>query len=190
MPKNQVEPPTDSSSDASDTSGKGRPTPKRKEAQAQRAQPLVGQRSSKMTKQDKQQVADARMRARAGYAAGEDRFLPDRDRGPQRRYIRDYVDARTSLGEWMLPLMLAVVFMTFVANETIQLISIFTIWGYLAVLVIDSVFMVRRLKKRLLEKFPREPLQRGYQNYAIMRSIQMRRLRLPKPQVKRAEYPR
>lgn len=90
----------------------------------------------------------------------------------------------------MLPLMLAVVFMTFVANETIQLISIFTIWGYLAVLVIDSVFMVRRLKKRLLEKFPREPLQRGYQNYAIMRSIQMRRLRLPKPQVKRAEYPR
>lgn len=190
MPKNQVEPSAESNSEAAEAAGKGRPTPKRKEAQAQRAQPLVGSSTSKMSKQDKQQVADARMRARAGYAAGEDRYLPDRDRGPQRRYIRDYVDARTSLGEWMLPLMLAVVFMTFIANETIQLISIFTIWGYLAVLVIDSIIMVNRLKKRLQEKFPREPLQRGYQNYAIMRSLQMRRLRLPKPQVRRAEYPR
>lgn len=190
MPKNQANSPAESTSETQDALGKGRPTPKRKEAQAQRAQPLVGGSPGRMTKQDKQQVADARMRARAGYAAGEDRYLPDRDRGPQRRYIRDFVDARTSLGEWMLPLMLAVVFMTFVANETIQLISIFTIWGYLAVLVIDSILMVNRLKKRLLEKFPREALQRGYQNYAIMRSLQMRRLRLPKPQVKRGEYPR
>ena len=190
MPNDKVNQPAESSPEAQDAAGKGRPTPKRKEAQAQRAQPLVGGSPGRMTKQDKQQVADARMRARAGYAAGEDRYLPDRDRGPQRRYIRDFVDARTSLGEWMLPLMLAVVFMTFGANETIQLISIFTIWGYLAVLVIDSILMVNRLKKRLLEKFPREALQRGYQNYAIMRSLQMRRLRLPKPQVKRGEYPR
>ncbi len=168
---------------------KGRPTPKRKDAQAQRAQPLVGG-TKKVTKADREQTNEARIRAREGYAAGDDRYLPDRDKGPQRRFVRDYVDARTSLGEWMLPLMLAVVMMTFVANETIQLISIFTIWGYLGVLIIDSVLLGNRLKKNLSEKFGADKLQPGFQWYAIMRSLQMRRLRLPKPQVKRGAYPR
>lgn len=170
--------------------GKGKPTPSRKESQAQRAQPLVGSSARPVTKADKQQVAEARLRAREGYAAGDDRYLPDRDQGPQRRYARDFVDARTSLGEWMLPLMLAVVLMTFVANEVVQLISIFTIWGYLAALIVDSVFLGRNLRKRLTEKFGADKLQTGFQWYAIMRSLQMRRLRLPKPQVRRGEYPR
>lgn len=174
----------------SEPSGKGRPTPSRKEAQAQRAQPLVGANARPVTKVDKQQAADARLRARQGYAAGDDRYMPERDKGPQRRFARDFVDARTSLGEWMLPLMLAVVFMTFVASEVIQLISIFTIWGYLAALIIDSVFLGRSLKKRLSAKFDADKLQPGFQWYAIMRSLQMRRLRLPKPQVRRGEYPR
>lgn len=171
-------------------SGKGKPTPSRKESQAQRAQPLVGSTARPVAKADKQQVAAARLRAREGYAAGDDRYLPDRDQGPQRRYARDFVDARTSLGEWMLPLMLAVVLMTFVANEVVQLISIFTIWGYLAALIVDSVFLGRNLRKRLTEKFGADKLQTGFQWYAIMRSLQMRRLRLPKPQVRRGEYPR
>lgn len=174
----------------SEKSGKGRPTPSRKDAQAQRAQPLVGANARPATKVDKQQVADARLRAREGYAAGDDRYLPDRDKGPQRRYVRDFVDARTSLGEWMLPLMLAVVFMTFVANELVQLISIFTIWGYLAALIIDSIFLGRSLKKRLTTQFGADKIQPGFQWYAIMRSLQMRRLRLPKPQVRRGEYTR
>lgn len=171
-------------------SGKGRPTPSRKESQAQRAQPLVGANSRPVAKVDKQQAADARLRAREGYAAGDDRYMPDRDKGPQRRFARDFVDARTSLGEWMLPLMIAVVLMTFVANEVVQLISIFTIWGYLAALIIDSVFLGISLKKRLITKFGADKLQPGFQWYAIMRSLQMRRLRLPKPQVRRGQYPR
>jgi len=182
-------PATEDSTPPNAASAKGRPTPKRKDAQAQRAQPLVGGRK-KPTKVDREKQNEARIRAREGYAAGDDRYLPERDKGPQRRYIRDYVDARTSLGEWMLPLMLAVVMMTFVANEVIQLISIFTIWGYLGVLIIDSVFLGNRLKKKLSEQFGADKLQPGYQWYAIMRSLQMRRLRLPKPQVKRGAYPR
>lgn len=180
---------TNDSSPQEAASSKGRPTPKRKDAQAQRAQPLVGG-TKRPSKVDKEKQATARLQAREGYAAGDDRFLPDRDKGPQRRFVRDYVDARTSLGEWMLPLMLAVVMMTFVANEVIQLISIFTIWGYLGVLIIDSVIMGNRMKKKLGEKFGEQNLQPGFQWYAIMRSLQMRRLRLPKPQVKRGEYPR
>lgn len=176
--------------ESSPAPGKGRPTPSRKEAQSLRAQPLVGAGARPATKQDKQQLADARLRAREGYAAGDDRYLPDRDKGPQRKFTRNFVDARTSLGEWMLPLMLVVVLMTFVANEVVQLVSIFTIWGYLVVLVLDSVLLGRKLKKLLTEKFGAANIQPGTQWYGIMRSLQMRRLRLPKPQVRRGEYPR
>lgn len=169
--------------------GKGRPTPSRKEAQARRAQPLLGS-SAKPTKADKQRVMEARERARIGYAAGEDRYLPDRDKGPQRRFVRDFIDARTSFAEWMLPLMLIIVIMTFVANEVVQLVSIITIWGYLAVVVFDSTIMANRLKKQLAAKFGQGNVQSGSAWYGIMRSMQLRRLRLPKPQVSRGQFPR
>ena len=35
---------------------------------------------------------------------GDERYLPARDKGPVKRYIRDYVDARFSLGEAFMPL--------------------------------------------------------------------------------------
>lgn len=180
---------TNVENDQEHVSGKGRATPSRKEAQARRAQPLVGS-AAKPTKADKQRIAEARERARIGYAAGEDRYLPERDKGPQRRYVRDYIDARTSFAEWMLPLMLLVVLMTFVANEVVQLVSIIVIWGYLFVLVVDSTIMGNRLKKRLAEKFGAGNVQSGSVWYAVMRSMQLRRLRLPKPHVKRGEFPR
>lgn len=169
---------------------KGRPTPSRKEAQAQRAQPLVGSAARPRTKTEKQAVADARERTRAGYAAGEDRYLTVRDKGPQRRYARDFVDARTSIGEWMLAIMFLALIMTFIDNQVINLISLFTIWGYLAAMIIDSTILSVNLKRRLIAKFGAEKLEKGVSWYAIMRSIQFRRLRLPKPQVRRGEYPK
>lgn len=169
---------------------KGRPTPSRKEAQAQRAQPLVGSAARPKTKSEKQAVADARERARLGYASGEDRYLPARDKGPQRRYVRDFVDARTSIGEWMLAVMFLALIMTFVNDRVINMISLFTIWGYLAAMIIDSTILSVNLKRRMIAKFGAEKLEKGLAWYGIMRSIQFRRLRLPKPQTRRGEYPK
>lgn len=174
---------------ASTTSGKGRPTPSRKESQSLRAQPLVGSANSPATKASKQQVNDARERARQGYAAGEDKYLPARDKGPQRRFVRDYVDARTSFGEWMLPLMLLIVILTFVPDPNIQLVSTLTIWAYVVVLAIDSVVLTFRMMKRITAKFGAGKVESGLRWYAIMRTLQLRQLRLPKPQVRRGQYP-
>ena len=43
------------------------------------------------------------------------------------------------------------------------------------------------LKNRLRNKFGE--VERGITFYAVMRSIQLRPLRMPKPQVKRRQYP-
>ena len=88
---------------AQPTSGKGRPTPKRKDAQAQNLRPLVPK-----DREASRKAAKARMRERenAEYDAmqrGDINHMPKSERLPWRIYIRDYVDARFNLGEFFIP---------------------------------------------------------------------------------------
>ena len=88
---------------AETTSGKGHPTPKRKDAQAQNLRPLVPK-----DREASRKAAKARMRERenAEYDAmqkGDINHMPKAERLPWRIYIRDYVDARFNLGEFFIP---------------------------------------------------------------------------------------
>lgn len=168
--------------------GKGRPTPSRKEAQAAKAQPLVGGRDKSAMKAQRQKQTEARERARVGMMQGDERYLTARDKGPQRRYVRDYVDARFSIGEFLIPLMLVVLLLTFLPGQ-IQVISIMAVWGFLALAVIDAVVLGWRLKGKLAAKFGAANVQPGFRWYAAMRAFQFRMLRMPKPQVKRLQFP-
>ena len=169
--------------------GKGRATPSRKQSQAARAQPLVGGRDKAAIKAQRQQQASARERARVGMMQGDERYLTVRDRGPQRRFVRDYVDARWSVGELLIPAMLLVLLMTFIPGP-IQVYSIFIIWGFLGLAILDAVLLGVRLKGKLAAKFGgEEKVQRGFRWYAAMRAFQFRPLRMPKPQVKRGKFP-
>lgn len=165
--------------------GKGRPTPKRRVAEAANARPIVGSRDKETQKLQRQHMREARERARLGMMAGEERYLTVRDRGPQRRFVRDYVDNRWSLGELIIPLMFVVLLITFIPGQ-IQVYSIIFIWGWVLLSVLDNVWMCIGLKKALTAKFGSE-LQGGWRWYASMRAWQLRPLRLPKPQVKRGE---
>ena len=168
--------------------GKGRPTPSRKQAQAANARPIVGSKDKAVQKQLRQQQTEARERARVGMMQGEERYLGPRDRGPQRRYVRDYVDARWNLGELLIPMMLVVLLMTFIPG-IMQLISLFAIWAFVALAIIDAVILGFILKKKLGEKFGEAQVQGGFRWYAAMRAFQFRPLRMPKPQVRRRQYP-
>ncbi len=54
---------------------------------------------------------------------------------------------------------------------------------------LDMVFLGIRVNRRIAEKFGKDKRERGLAWYAAMRSLQMRFMRLPKPQVKRGQYP-
>lgn len=168
--------------------GKGRPTPSRREAQAAKAQPLVGSRDKAARKVQRQKEAEFRERARVGMMQGDERYLTPRDKGPQRRFVRDYVDARISIGEFLIPAMLVVLLMTFLPAQW-QAYSLIAIWAYLGLSIIDAVVLGLMLKRKLTEKFGEASVQPGYRWYAAMRAMQFRMLRMPKPQVKRFQFP-
>ncbi len=171
-----------------ETVGKGRPTPSRKQAQAANARPIVGSKDKTLQKEQRRQQADARERARLGMMEGDERYLTARDRGPQRRFVRDYVDARWNIGEMLIPLMLVVLVMTFIPG-IIQVISLIVIWIFVGLAVLDAVFLGMRLKGLLGKKFGTDKVQSGFRWYAAMRAFQFRPLRMPKPQVKRGKFP-
>ena len=92
---------------------KGRPTPKRKEVEEQRVYRRLAPASTKEAKkQQKLQARLSRAAQRQAYMRGDENALPPRDRGPVRKFVRDYVDARRSIGEYFLPVIVLVLFMT------------------------------------------------------------------------------
>ncbi len=136
----------------------------------------------------RQKTAEAREKARLGMAAGDDRYLTARDRGPQRRYVRDYVDARFSIGEYLIPVMLFVIVLSFLPGY-FQVYGLLALWAFFAIAVIDCVILGFRVTSKVGQKFGSTKVERGLRWYAAMRALQLRVMRLPKPQVKRGQFP-
>ncbi|GAA2431443.1 DUF3043 domain-containing protein [Streptomyces lavendulocolor] len=168
---------------------KGRPTPKRSEAQTQRrrAQTVPTDRKEAMRRQREARRADL-ARQRQALASGDERYLPARDKGPVRRFVRDYVDSRFCVAEFFLPLAVVILILSSLPNTQLKNIALLLWLAVIALIVVDSVGIWLRLKKQLSTRFPDEP-KRGAVAYGLMRTLQLRRLRLPKPQVKRGERP-
>jgi Protein of unknown function (DUF3043) len=167
---------------------KGRPTPTRKEQEAARKQPLVPSDRRMAARQSRTQQATQRDRARLGMARGEDKYLPARDKGPQRRYARDFVDARFSLGEVVLPL-LGLAILSYVLPPVVSGIMLIVVWLLLLFVLADGIWMGQKIITHLAAKYGKDKVERGLRLYSLMRAIQLRPMRLPKPQVKRGQYP-
>jgi hypothetical protein len=182
-------PSTDAATEARIAAGKGRPTPTRKEREAANKRPLVPGDRKLAAKEARAKMAEAREKARVGYAAGDERFLPTRDRGAQKKYIRDYVDARFNVGEFLIPVMFAVILLTLIPSPEVQTYALLVIWVFFLFALVDVLILGRIIRKRLAAKFGESKVERGVRWYAAMRSLQLRVLRLPKPQVKRRQYP-
>lgn len=170
---------------AETAAGKGRPTPRRKDREAEHKRPLV----TNNRKEARAKLAASREKARLGMANGEERFLPQRDKGPQRKWSRDFVDARWNFGEFLIPVMFAVIIATFLPSLEAQFIAISVLWGFFILTVLDSIWVGNRVRKGLRAKYGVDNVENGVRWYSAMRALQMRGLRLPKPQVKRGEKP-
>lgn len=170
-----------------ETVGKGHPTPSRKEREAANKRPLVPNDRKEAARLERARANEARNRARIGLAAGDERYLPLRDRGPQKKYARDYVDARYNVGELMVPFMFLVIIMTFIPSLPVQESSFLVLWAFFFIALTDVMILSIQLRKKMTAKFG--SIDKGVRWYAGMRSLQMRPLRLPKPQVARRQYP-
>ncbi|WOQ70481.1 DUF3043 domain-containing protein [Microbacterium limosum] len=164
--------------------GKGRPTPSRAEAVAGRRRPLVPD-TKEAKKAARAQLQAKRDQARAGMAAGDERYLPARDKGPQRRFVRDYVDSGWFLAEFIMPAMIVVILLSFISIPAVQFYAFVALWGFILFVVVEMFITSWRTKRAVRRKFGENALERGTGWYAAMRSMQMRFLRLPKPQVRR-----
>jgi len=163
---------------------KGRPTPKRKEAESKRKVSSLAPIVTKDQKRaSKAQAREDRVAQRAAYLRGDESALPARDRGPARRFVRNYVDSRRSTGEYFLPTIFVVLVFTLVRNPIIQIGAMVLMYAMLLVAVIDGIFLSRKIRKAVQEQFPGTETK-GLGMYAWLRSTQMRRLRAPHPQVK------
>ena len=170
-------------------SSKGRPTPTRREREAERKRPLVSNDRAEARRQARAASQIARERARVGMANGEERFLPMRDRGPQKKFVRDYIDARFSVGEALIPLMLGVIVLTFFPQVIVQTIGLIALWVFFAIAVIDCFIVGLTVRKKLAAKYGDTRVESGVRWYAAMRALQLRVMRMPKAQVARGAYP-
>jgi hypothetical protein len=180
-PEQQAEP---QATQSKGTPTKGRPTPKRSEAEKRRRQPITAPKSRKEAyRRQRERSASDRAKARAGLARGEDKYLPKRDQGPVRRLARDYVDARRTLGSYLMWVLLGSLLLNVVPIVLFRLISFFIPPLLLVVVLVEGVLISRRVTRMATERYPDEE-RRGIGFYAAMRAMQIRRWRIPQPQVK------
>jgi hypothetical protein len=166
---------------------KGRPTPKRKDSESKRIVSSLAPASSKVEKKRaREQSRAARNANRAAYLRGEESALPLRDRGPARRYVRNLVDSRKSIGEYFLPIIFVVLLLSIFPVAALQYGGIALMYSVLLAAAVDGVFLSRKIKREVRKRFPDAPTK-GLGLYGWLRSTQMRRLRTPHPQVKHGE---
>jgi Flp pilus assembly protein TadB len=168
--------------------GKGRPTPSRKEAELarkQRVKPVLDRRSA--ARADRTATREQRLKARQALLDGDERALPARDRGPVRRFARDYVDARRTIGELMLPSMVLFIPLSFgisaFKGTVVGVYVTLAVYLYMLLMIGGTAMVAHRVKAAAKQRFPDDDV-RGVGIYGAMRSIQLRRWRLPKPKVR------
>jgi hypothetical protein len=166
------------------TQKKGRPTPSRREAEA------ANKARTKVPRTRKEQAAARRVsrtegssKMREAMRTGEDRYLPARDQGPVRRFVRDYVDSRFWMLELMLPLMVVLLVFGYVGSAGMAAFANAALPALLLIVVVDGIRLRWKLGQELSSRFPGQS-PKGTTTYAVMRALQVRFLRQPKTQVK------
>jgi hypothetical protein len=166
------------------TAGKGRPTPKRSEAERRRRQPYTAPRDRKeaaRVSRDRQRTD--RSRRMEAMRRGEEWAFPPRDRGPVKALARDYVDSKRRVSEFYMYGLLVLLALLFIRAPIVQTIVPLLVLGAVLIMGIEGVLIGRKAKSLAAERLPGEST-RGLALYSAMRALQIRRLRVPKPRIR------
>jgi hypothetical protein len=167
---------------------KGRPTPKRSEAERNRRQPIGGSRSAAgprtpRTPEDKAAARTNRTRKYEAMRRGEAWALNPRDRGPTRALARDYIDSHRRPSEYYMYVLLFLLVAVFLRNKTLQDYVSPLVLVLVVIIIIDAQLVRRQLSRLVAARLPGEST-RGLTLYAMMRALQIRRFRVPAPRVR------
>ena len=153
------------------------PTPSRREAEAARRERLNPTLSPKEAKR-RQREAESAHRKRSWDAVEESQ---------PRQLMRDLVDSRFSLGEFAMPVLLAIMALTLIPGFApyVQWL-LYASWLFILALVVDSYLTWRRYKVLAAQRVPTAPLK-GMFMYGFNRQMSFRRWRQPAPRIKRGD---
>lgn len=187
--RSKSEPSVADSRDADATAasqGKGRPTPSRREAEAaNKAKAKVPRTRKEQAAARRQARADAGTKMREAMRTGEDRYLPARDQGPARRFIRDHVDSQLMILELLLPVMVVLLVFGWVGGRGAAAFTNLALLLMIVVIFIEALRLRFTLRRELRRRFPDDPkATSGATTYAVMRALQVRPWRKPDRQVR------
>jgi hypothetical protein len=165
------------------TAGKGRPTPKRSEAEKRRRPYTAPSDRKEASRQARDREKTARTRRMEGMQRGEQWAMPPRDRGPAKALARDYVDAKRRFSEYYMYGLVILLVMLLVPVKALQSIVPPLVLAAVVIMAVEGYFVGRKVKSLAEERFPGEST-RGIRLYAAMRVLQIRKLRMPKPRLK------
>lgn len=180
------------------TAPKGRPTPKRDSGKrrgpvapapmtASEARQRRKEARRTMTKEekraDKLQRRAAVTQRRERMMDGDEAYLLPRDKGPLRRYVRDIVDSRRGLLGLFMPISLGLIFVMLGVPQFQYYVSP-TMLVVMALMALDAILLARKVNKAVDAKFPDNTETHWKLGlYAAGRASQVRRMRMPRPQV-------
>lgn len=151
----------------------------RKQAEAERMERLHPTLSPK-----EQRKADREARTNARIEA-----FDRAEQLPERVLLRDYLDSRWTINEFMLPAMILIMAATMATMNDVALSTYIALglWGLLLMALINTWFIWRGFKRVLAERLPNAG-RRGLLMYLFNRSIMIRRFRRPAPRIARGEF--
>src|SRR5271166_4006978 len=174
--------PADSKPRSPAEAAKGRPTPKRSEAEARRRQPITGSRAPAGPRTPEDKAKTARATKYDAMKRGEAWALNPRDRGPARALTRDFVDSKRRASEYYMYILVVLLAAVFLKNKSLQEFISPLVLVLIVVIAIDALLIRRSLGRLVAERLPGEST-RGLTTYAVMRALQIRRFRVPAPRV-------
>lgn len=168
------------------TQGKGRPTPKRREAEAARKNQTVPPKDRKEAKRRmREERMKERQRVSEALKSGDERHYPPRDRGKGRALARNWIDGRRNIGEFFWPLVITALVFLIVPIPQLQAASTVLLLGFYVLIMGDTAWSLLGLRQALHKYMPEPGDRRGVLPYAFGRSLQSRKRRMPAPQVER-----
>lgn len=190
------------------TPPKGRPTPKRREVEIERGvirdrtAPRSQAQASAQRKELKKSMSKEEWKAykakeraesrkqqqqvQKAMDEGDERYLLPRDKGEERRFVRDWVDSRRFINNWVLPVALGLLVIMFIGTFAPTFANIMSLiaMALMVVFFIEGVWAGMAANRTVRERFPGTTAAGfGLGFYTYSRMTQPRKWRSPKPRV-------